>query len=91
MTQIHLEKKLFSVPQTRKSTNNEVIQDKRLAAGDIGGSSISNHEESFYVGDRVMVNKNANEYKNGDFGIISKINPDGSFEVEFGEGKGSKI
>lgn len=85
------EKAIFCSTNEEIKTNNEVIQDKRLAAGDIGGSSISNHEESFYVGDRVMVNKNANEYKNGDFGIISKINPDGSFEVEFGEGKGSKI
>ncbi|WP_216353616.1 hypothetical protein, partial [Burkholderia cenocepacia] len=38
-----------------------------------------------------MVNKNTKEYKNGDFGIISKINADGSFDVEFGEGKDSKI
>ena len=70
---------------------NELIQEKRLAAGEIGGRSIENHEETFYVGDRVMVNKNSKEYKNGDFGIITKINNDGSFEVEFGEGKGSKV
>lgn len=70
---------------------NELIQEKRLAAGEIGGRSIENHEESFYVGDRVMVNKNSKEYKNGDFGIITKIHDDGSFDVEFGEGKNSKI
>jgi ATP-dependent exoDNAse (exonuclease V) alpha subunit len=70
---------------------NELIQEKRLLAGEIGGRSIENHEESFYVGDRVMVNKNSKEYKNGDFGIITKIHDDGSFDVEFGEGKNSKI
>lgn len=70
---------------------NEIIQDKRLASGEIGGKSIENHEESFYVGDRVMVNKNSKEYKNGDFGIVSKIHADGSFDIEFGEGKDSKI
>ncbi len=70
---------------------NEIIQEKRLAAGEIGGKSISNNDETFYVGDRVMVNKNAKEYKNGDFGIITKIHNDGSFDVEFGEGKDSKI
>lgn len=70
---------------------NEIIQEKRLAAGEIGGKSIKNSDETFYVGDRVMVNKNAKEYKNGDFGIITKINNDGSFDVEFGEGKDSKI
>lgn len=70
---------------------NELIQEKRISNGELGGQSISNSDENFYVGDRVMVNKNSKEYKNGDFGIISKINSDGSFNVEFGEGKDSKI
>ena len=70
---------------------NELIQDKRLAAGEIGGKSIENHDEAFYVGDRVMVNKNSKEYKNGDFGVIHRIHDDGSFDVQFGEGKDSKI
>lgn len=86
-----MEKAIFCATNEEIKTNNEIIQEKRLASGDIGGLSIKNHDEHFYVGDRVMVNKNAAEYKNGDFGVISKINKDGSFEVEFGEGKGSKV
>ena len=86
-----MEKAVFCATNEEIKTNNEIIQEKRLAAGDIGGLSIKNHDEHFYVGDRVMVNKNSKEYKNGDFGVISKINADGSFEVEFGEGKGSKV
>ena len=86
-----MEKAMFCATNEEIKTNNEIIQEKRLAAGDIGGISITNNDETFYVGDRVMVNKNTKEYKNGDFGVISKIHADGSFDVEFGEGKGSKI
>ncbi|WP_241170384.1 ATP-dependent DNA helicase [Serratia marcescens] len=86
-----MDKAMFCCTNEEIKASNEIIQEKRLAAGELGGSSFSNHDETFFVGDRVMVNKNSKEYKNGDFGVISKINSDGSFEVEFGEGKGSKI
>ena len=85
------DKVILCVTNEDIKTINELIQEKRLATGEIGGKSIKNYEESFYVGDRVMVNKNAKEYKNGDFGVIKKINDDGSFDVEFGDGKNSKI
>lgn len=86
-----MDKAMFCCTNEEIKASNEIIQEKRLAAGELGGSSFSNHDETFFVGDRVMVNKNSKEYKNGDFGVISKINSDGSFEVEFGEGKVSKI
>lgn len=85
-----IDKVILCATNEEIKTLNEIIQEKRLLSGEIGGISIKNDNECFYVGDRIMVNKNTTEYKNGDFGIISKINPDGSFQVEFGEGKESK-
>lgn len=70
---------------------NEQIQDERIIRGELKGNFVENNQERFYVGDRIMVNKNQKEYKNGDFGVITKISKDGKIEVDFGEGAEGKI
>ena len=67
---------------------NNVIQDKRLIKGEIGGNYLENHKERFYVGDRIVIEKNNNKegYKNGDFGTVKAI-VDGKIVVALDNGK----
>lgn len=49
---------------------NDEIQDRRFESGDIQGNAFKNKNGSFFVGDRVVMEKTTTKYKNGDFGTI---------------------
>lgn len=54
---------------------NQSIQQERLFRNEVGGQSLSNGQEDFHKGDRVVLKKNKKgDFNNGDFGTIRSIN-----------------
>ena len=67
---------------------NDMIQEKRLINKEIAGAYVDNSKERFYVGDRIVMEKNNKlEYKNGDFGTVKSIHPNGHITVNWTTGK----
>ena len=71
-------------PPTNKTvdTLNAQIQVQRNKAGELG-AKLEVAGEEFYVNDRVVIQKNNKEVKNGDFGTIKEIAKDGSLVIAF--------
>ena len=67
-------------------TLNAQIQVQRNKAGELG-ARLEVAGEEFYVNDRVVIQKNNKEVKNGDFGTIKEISKDGSLVIAFDNGK----
>jgi hypothetical protein len=67
---------------------NDLIQEKRLINKEIAGAYTENSKERFYIGDRIVMEKNnKQEYKNGDFGTVKAIHPNGHITIELDNGK----
>lgn len=70
---------------------NESIQGQRLSKNELKGSPLSNGQESFYIGDRVVLKKNKKgEYNNGDFGTIRSIK-DGIATIKLDNNKTKEV
>lgn len=67
-------------------TLNAEIQQQRIVSGELG-ASIRVNGELFCVHDRVVIQKNNKEVKNGDFGTVMEITKDGSLLIKFDNGQ----
>lgn len=68
---------------------NDKIQDRRIELGQVVGKPyIAEDSKFFYKGDRIVMEKNTKEYKNGDFGTITNIDPTtNKITIEFDNSK----
>jgi hypothetical protein len=70
---------------------NQSIQQERLFKNEIKGISLSNGQEDFYIGDRVVLKKNKKgDFNNGDFGTIRSIK-DGIATIKLDNNKTKEI
>lgn len=76
---------LASTNKTVDTLNNQ-IQAQRAKAGELG-EMVEVAGEEFYVGDRIVIQKNNKEVKNGDFGTIKEVTKDGSLVIGFDNGQ----
>ncbi|WP_261521701.1 AAA family ATPase [Burkholderia multivorans] len=76
---------LASTNKTVDTLNSE-IQQQRLVSNELG-ASIRVNGELFCVHDRVVIQKNNKEVKNGDFGTVMEITKDGSLLIKFDNGQ----
>ncbi|KVS21938.1 AAA family ATPase [Burkholderia vietnamiensis] len=67
-------------------TLNGHIQAQRAKSGELG-EKVTVAGEEFYVSDRIVIQKNNKEVKNGDFGTIKEVNKDGSLVIAFDNGQ----
>ncbi|SDK23427.1 ATP-dependent exoDNAse (exonuclease V), alpha subunit, helicase superfamily I [Methylophilus rhizosphaerae] len=77
------------ITSTNKSIDriNNTIQERRLEAGEIFGEQFENQKGKFFIGDRIIMEKNIkDEYNNGDLGTITSIE-NNKITIEFDSGK----
>ncbi|WP_334023212.1 AAA family ATPase [Burkholderia gladioli] len=67
-------------------TLNAQIQAQRAKAGELG-AKVEVAGEEFYVNDRIVIQKNNKEVKNGDFGTIKEVTKDGFLVIAFDNGQ----
>ncbi|WP_279613857.1 AAA family ATPase [Burkholderia vietnamiensis] len=67
-------------------TLNDQIQTQRAKAGELGEKVVVAGQE-FYVNDRIVIQKNNKEVKNGDFGTIKEVTKDGCLVIGFDNGQ----
>lgn len=83
-------KEKLLITSTNKSIDriNSTIQERRLEAGEIYGEQFENNKGKFFVGDRIIMEKNNTheEYNNGDLGTITSIEKN-KITIEFDSGK----